>query len=148
MTLTLTAWWKKLDDETRSLAGIFGDINYPASLTVPYTNVKADKEMTPWEAVHAMASLGSAIETNVMSGEGIASNIATAAKNLGDPIPNSPRHLPAITDEKAYCSLWYIIGHNAVFKKFNQVIAGFKMVLWANLEFKRTRKGLQKKQRF
>jgi regulator of replication initiation timing len=100
MSQTLTEWWKQLDEETRNLANKYEEINYPANFK-PDKDVEVTGEMSPWIALHKMASLGAAIETNIMFGHGIASKIDTAGKKLGEQLPNSPRYIPIITDERS-----------------------------------------------
>ncbi|WP_392537023.1 hypothetical protein [Legionella sp. 227] len=105
MSLTLTEWWKKLDEETREVAKKYGD-SYPDALT-PANTINENADLTPLEAVHAMASLGSTIESiSLISAPGIASRIAIASKKLGEPLQkkssdDETHYVPKITDEKS-----------------------------------------------
>lgn len=101
MSLTLTNWWNKLDEEIRRLASSYTGVDYPASLTVPYTDVDVSGDMTPWQAIHKMASLGIAIEGHLLSGLTIAGKINDAEKKLGEPLPNSTHYIPKIVDEQS-----------------------------------------------
>ncbi|MCW8399557.1 hypothetical protein OQJ26_12220 [Legionella sp. PATHC038] len=105
MSLTLTEWWKKLDEETREVAKKYGD-SYPDALT-PANAINENADLTSLQAVHAMASLGSTIESiSLISAGGIAGRIATASKKLGEPLQkkspdDEPHYVPKITDEKS-----------------------------------------------
>ncbi|MCW8407706.1 hypothetical protein OQJ13_01785 [Legionella sp. PATHC035] len=105
MSMTLTEWWTKLDQETREVAKKYA-YSYPDALT-PANAINDNADLTPWEAVHAMASLGSTIESiSLLSAGGIAGRIATASKKLGEPLQKKspdeePHYVPKITDEKS-----------------------------------------------
>lgn len=105
MSLTLTEWWTELDKETREVAKKYG-ASYPDALT-PANTVNVNADLTPLEAVHAMASLGSTIESiSLLSAAGIAGRIATASKKLGEPLQkkssdDEQHYVPKITDEKS-----------------------------------------------